>query len=143
MVVDKIDGPVAAFFEILEFVHHVLGTSRAPLAFIEDRDVAKYAGPRTASGGLHRREPLHREHRGHVERHRLYKIERKAFAIGERPLIQMALHWPAGVLHDLAVLRPGQSSDMGRIVEPFEEIEEQLLAISLADEIHFRTLQFD
>ena len=121
----------------------MLGAPRAPLAFVEDRNVAEHAGPRAASGGLHRREPLHRKHRRHIERHRFYKIERETFAIGERPLIEMALHRPAGVLHDLAVLGPGQPSDIGWVIDTFEEIEEQLLAISFADEIHFRTLQFD
>src|SRR5207237_4066224 len=60
MIVDKIDGPVTAFFKVPEFAYHVLGAPRAPLAFIEDRNVAEHAGPRAASGGLHRREPLHR-----------------------------------------------------------------------------------
>src|SRR6185436_17730397 len=86
MIVDKIDGPVAAFFEVLEYVHHMLGSTRAPLAFVENRNVAEYARPRTASGCLHRRKPVHREYGGHVKRHRFYKVEREAFAIGEGPL---------------------------------------------------------
>ena len=55
----------------------------------------------------------------------------------------MAFHRPAGVLHDLPVLRPGQTGHTSRIFEPFEQIEEQLFAVSATHKIHFRTLQFD
>ena len=60
---------------------------------------------------------------GHVERHRLHKVEREAFAIREGPLIEMAFHRPAGVLHDLAVLGPGQPSNASRVLKPFEQIQ--------------------
>jgi hypothetical protein len=40
----------------------------------------------------------------------------------------------------LAQISPATSAGSSK---PFEQVEEQLLAVSLADEIHFRTLQFD
>ncbi|MCG3775031.1 MAG: hypothetical protein JW395_1859 [Nitrospira sp.] len=140
MVVHKIDGPVTAFFEVLEFLHYMLSAPRAPLALVENWNVAKHARPGATARGLHRREPLHRKHRRHVERHRLDKVERKAFAIREGPLIEMALHGTARVLDDMAVLGPGQPSDIGWVIDPLKEIKEQLFAVSLADEINFRTL---
>ena len=98
----------------------MLGTPRAPLAFVEDRNVAEHAGPGAASRGLHGREPLHREHRRHIERHRFDKIERQALAIGKGPLIEMAFHRPVRILHDLAVLGPGQPGDIGWVINSFE-----------------------
>src|SRR6185503_5612957 len=120
MIFDKIDRPIAAFFEVLEFAHHMLGTPRTPLAFVEDRNVAEHAGPWAASRGLHGREPLHREYRWYVEGHRFNEIERETFAIGEGPLIEMAFHRPTGILHNLAILGPGQPGNTGWVINSFE-----------------------
>src|SRR5207237_900938 len=75
MIIDEIDGAVAELLEIRELAHHVLRTARAPLAFIEDRNVAENARPRAAARRLHGRKALHREYRRHIERHRFDEIE--------------------------------------------------------------------
>ena len=53
MIVDEIDRAVAQLFEMLELGDDVLRAAGAPLPFIEDRNVAKHAGPGAAPRGLH------------------------------------------------------------------------------------------
>lgn len=97
--------------------------------------VAEDARPGTAARGLHRREALHRENRRHVERHRLDKIERQALAVGERPLIEMALRLPIRVVDHPAVFCPGQPGDRFGIIQIGDEIENDLLVVAPADEV--------
>ncbi len=63
MVVDEIDRAITQRLQVLELLDHVLGAARAPLAFVEDRDIAENAGPRTAARSLHGGEALHGQHR--------------------------------------------------------------------------------
>ena len=104
VVVDEVDRAVAVLLELLELVDDVRRAARAPLALVEDRDVAEHARPRAAARGLHGREALEREHRRHVERHRLDEVERQALAVGERPLVEVAR--PAGGSGCGAACRP-------------------------------------
>ena len=55
----------------------------------------------------------------------------------------MPLHGPIGVVDDLSVLRPGQPADVVRIIQTVEEVKNELLAVSAADEVHLGTLQLD
>ena len=49
MVVHKVNRTVPQFLEMLELLHDVLRAPRAPLAFVEDGNVAENAGPGTAA----------------------------------------------------------------------------------------------
>ena len=126
-----------------ELVHHVLRSAGAPLAFVEDRDVAEHARPRTAARGLHRREPLHRQDRGHVERHRFDEVEGQALAVGERPLVESAVQRPVGVVGYRAVSCPRHPRDGLRSFQAFDEVQQKLLAVAAADEVDLRALLLD
>ena len=126
--------------QVLELCDYVLGAARAPLALVEDRDVAERARPRAAARGLHRREALHRQHRRNVERHGFDEVEWKALAIRKRPLIEVPLEHPVGVVRDLVVLHPGDARHRRRVVDALDEIEDELLAVTAADEIDFAAL---
>src|SRR5207244_11671560 len=135
MIIDACDRSEDQLLEVSDLVHDVLRTAGAPLLIIEDRDVTEHAGPRTPTRGLHAREALHGQDRGHIEGHRLDKIQRQTVAIRERPLIEIALHQAVRVVHDVAVLRPGQPSDVLRIVQMLHQIENELFTITSADKI--------
>src|SRR5258706_8466833 len=62
--------------------------------------------PYTTLFRSHRGEAVHREDRGHVERHRFHEVEREAFPVRERPLVQGALQDAVRVVLELAVLLP-------------------------------------
>src|SRR6185436_5724396 len=126
---------------MIELRDHMSRASRPPLSFVEDRDVAEDAWPRTATRGLHRREPLHRQYGWHIERHRLDEIERQALAVWERPLIEIPLHQPVRIVDELAVLGPSDAGNPRRVVEMLDEIEDELLAVAPADEVDFRALK--
>src|SRR4029077_15957658 len=55
VIVDEVARAVAVLPQVLELCDYVLGAARAPLALVEDRDVAERARPRAAARGLHRR----------------------------------------------------------------------------------------
>src|SRR5208337_1776035 len=46
------------------------------------------------------------------------------------------------IAYHLAVACPGESRDRDRIVELFQEVENELLAVAAADKIHLRALLF-
>ena len=120
------------------------GRPRAPLALVEDGDVAEYAGPRAAARGLHRREAVEREDRRDVERHRLDEIERQALAVRERPLVEIARQRPVRVVPKRAVLLLPRHARHGvGIVQPLEQIDDQLFAVAAADEVDFLALRLD
>ncbi len=143
MVVDEIHGAVAVLLEVLELGNHMRRAPRPPLAFVENRNVAEHAGPGAPARGLHRREPLHRQHRRHVQRHRLDEVELQTLPVRKGPLIQVALHGAVGVVNHPAVLHPGQAADRLGIVQIRQQIEEELFAVAPTDKIHFRALQLD
>ena len=144
VVVHEVDGAVAVLLQLLELGEDVLGTARAPLALVEDRDVAEDAGPRAAARGLHGREALARQDDRHVERHGLDEVERQTLAVRERPLVEVAVEHPRRVLaHRARRVLPRHAHHAGRIVEPLDEIEDQLLTVAAADEVHFGHLALD
>ena len=144
VVVHEVDGAVAVLLELLELRHHVLRAPRAPLALVEDRDVAEDAGPGAAARGLHGGEALEREHGRHVEGHRLHEVEVQALAVRERPLVEVAVERAVRVVPELAVrLLPGHARDRAGIVEALEEIEDELLAVAAADEVDLGALELD
>ena len=122
VVVHEIDRTIALLLQMLELRDHVSGASRPPLPFIEDRYVAENAWPRTAARRLHRRKPLHRQHRRHIERHRLDEIEWQTLAVGKWPLVEISLHRAVRVVDGLAVSCPRDTRDCGGVVDPFDEI---------------------
>ena len=142
VVVDEVDRAVAVLLQLLELGEHVRRGPGAPLAFVEDRDVAEHARPRTAARGLHRREAIERQDGRNVERHRLDEIERQALAVGEGPLVEVARQRPVRVVAERAVLLlPGDASDRVGIVQALEQVDDELLAVAAADEVDFRALQ--
>lgn len=143
MVIDKIDGPISQFLEVLELVHDVLRASGSPFPLIEHRDVTKDARPGTASGCLHRREPLHRQHSGHVERHGFDELQWEAFTIRIRPPVKIALNRLVGMVYESSVLRPRYAGHALWILEALDKVEQQLFAVATTGEIHFGALQFD
>src|SRR5204863_5720170 len=75
--------------------------------------------------------------------HGLYKIQPDALAVREAPLVEIALQHAVRVVLDLAVLLPGHAGHGRRILEPLEEVQEQLLAVAAADEIDLGHLHLD
>ncbi|ALA57134.1 hypothetical protein NITMOv2_0698 [Nitrospira moscoviensis] len=143
VIVYEIDGPIAKLLEMLQLGHHMGRAAGPPFAFVEDRNVAKHAGPGTAARRLHRREAFHREHRGHVQRHGLHEIQLEIFPVGEGPLIELALHGTTRILHDRPVFHPSQAGNVLRILKPIQQVEQQLFAVPATDEIDLGTLQLD
>jgi hypothetical protein len=144
VIVHEVDGSVALRLQPLELRHHVLRAARAPLALVEDRDVAEDAGPGAAARGLHGREALQREDGGHVEGHRLDEVQAEALAVRERPLVEVAGQGPVVVVAEPAFrVAPGDAQDAGGIVERREQVEDELLAIPAAHEVHLGTLELD
>ena len=80
------------------------------------------------------------EDRGDVERHRLDEVQREAISVGERPLVEIAIERPVRIVNQLTVLGPGDSGDVGGVVQSLQEVENQLLAVAAAHEIYFGTL---
>ena len=58
-------------------------------------------------------------------------------------MIQIAVERTVWVADDLAVFFPGQARHAAGIVQPLEQIEQQLLAVAAADKVDFGTLAFD
>ena len=144
VVVHEVDRAVAVLPQMLELRDDVRGAPRAPLALVEDRDVAEHAGPGTAARRLHRREAIQREHRRDVERHRLDEVERQALAVGEGPLVEIARQRPVRVVAERAVLLlPGDARHRVGIVQALEQVEDELLAVAPADEVDFLALRLD
>src|SRR5206468_11917570 len=66
-----------------------------------------------------------------------------ALTIREWPLIKRTLQSPARVLSHLAVFGPGDAGDVSHVIETLHEVENQLLPIPTADEVHLGALQLD
>ena len=119
----------------------MLGAAGAPLAVAELGDVAENAGPGAAARGLHGGEAVHGKHQGDIERHGLHKIQLQALAVGVGPLVQVALHGAVRVGDDFAVLLPGEAQDRCGVLHVFQKVQDQLLAVSPADEVDLGTLE--
>ena len=142
VIVDEVDPAVAAFLQMLHLGGDVLRAAAAPLTLVEHRDIAEDAWPGAAAGSLHGGIALHRQHRRHVERHRLDVVERQALTIGKRPLIEIALDRTIDVVPYGAVrLGPGQAGDGVRFGEALEQIEDQLLAVAAANVVDLGALR--
>ena len=144
VIVDEIDAAVPFGLQPLELLDDVLGTPAAPLALVEDGNVAEDTGPGAAPRGLHRRVTVQREHGRHVERHRLDEVEGQALTIRNRPLVEIALGRAIGIHADRPVLLlPGQPADGVRVVETLQQVEDQLLPVAATDKIDFGALGLD
>ena len=140
VVVHEVHRPVPVVLQLLHLLHDGAGAPGPPLSLVENRDVAKDARPRTSPGRLHRREAVQREDRRDVQGHRLHEVEGQAGPIRERPLVQVSLGNPVGVVLDTAVLLPGDARDGLRVVEPLEQVEDELFAVAAADEVNLWNL---
>src|SRR3970040_102834 len=143
VIIDEVDRTVPELLEIFELVDDVLWTPGPPLAFVEDRNVTEHAGPRTPTRRLHGREPFQRQHGRHVKRHGFDKVQRQGFAGGGRPLIEVTIHCPAGILNHTTIPCPGEALNSCRIVQALNQVENQLFTITTADKIHLGTLELD
>jgi hypothetical protein len=137
VVVHEVDGAVAVLLELLELRHHVLRAPRAPLALVEDGDVAEDAGPGTAPRGLHGREAVQGEHGRHVEGHRLHEVEVQALPVRDRPLVQVAGQGRLSLCRRLPWrVLPRHAQDRRGVGQVLEEVQDELLAVAPADEVH-------
>jgi hypothetical protein len=142
VVVHEVDGAVAVLLELLELRHHVLRAPRAPLPLVEDRDVAEDAGPGAAPRRLHGGEAVQREHGRDVEGHGLHEVEVQALPVGDRPLVQVAGQGPVVVVPEPAArVLPRHAQDPGGVGQVLEKVQEELLAVAPAHEVHLGALE--
>ena len=143
MVVHEVHRPVTFVLQLLHLLHDGAGAARPPLPLVENRDVAKDTRPRTSPGRLHRREAVQGEDRRDVQGHRLHEVEGQAGPVRERPLVQVSLGDPVGVVLELAVLLPGDARDGLGVIEPLEQVKDELFAVAATDEVNLWNLKLD